>query len=579
MLLDQFKTIFDRPEKVKKLRELILQLAVRGKLVEQDENDEPASVLLERIKEEREKLIKEGKIKKEKPLPEISEDEKLYELPRGWEWVRLTYIIELNDNSIRRGPFGSAIKKDMFIPKGNNTYKVYEQKNAIYKDWRLGRYYISKDKFNELKRFLVEEGDIIISCAGTIGETYLLPKGIEKGIINQALLKIRLNGNIIDNYYFIKMFKALMQNKLNNSAKGSAMKNLSSINFLKTKIVFPLPPLNEQNRIVQKVDSLMKLCDELEEELQRKVKYSSLSSKSVFNSISSCSSVEKLEENFKFIIDNFKELTLGNDGVKELKSAILQLAVQGKLVSQNSLDERAEALLEKIQKEKERLFKEKKIKKEQSLQEIHENEKPYELPQSWKWIRLKKVISDITYGTSKKSDYNIDGVAVLRIPNVSTGILDLEDIKYTNLSESDLRRLSLEKDDLLVIRSNGSADIVGKCILIEEDMPNYCYAGYLIRLRLLKGLVFSKYINMVIKSSLVRNQIEPYLRTTTGVKNINSDEISKLLIPLPPLGEQKRIVEKVDSLMVLCDELEERIEKSKKYSEKLMEVILKDAFM
>ena len=257
----------DLLQNISDVRNKSLQLAVQGKLVPQDENDESASLLIERIKKEKEQLIKDKKIKKEKALPEITEDEIPYELPKSWKWVRINNIVALNDNSIRRGPFGSAITKNMFVPKGEDTYKVYEQKNAIKKNCNLGDYYITKEHYEKLKRFKVGPGDIIISCAGTIGESYILPNGIEEGIINQALLKIRLNENIIDNIYFLNVFKSLTQVELNNSAKGSAIKNLVSVDYLKKDVLFPLPPLNEQKRIVEKLDFIMKLCDELESEL------------------------------------------------------------------------------------------------------------------------------------------------------------------------------------------------------------------------------------------------------------------------------------------------------------------------
>ena len=151
-IIENFKDLTLADGAVGELKNAILSLAVKGKLVPQDESDEPASVLLERIREEKDRLVKEKKIKKEKALPEISEDEIPYELPKGWEWARLMDIVALNDNSGRRRPFGSAKEQDMFVPKGDNTCKIYEPKNAIKKDWKLGEYYISNEKYEELKK-------------------------------------------------------------------------------------------------------------------------------------------------------------------------------------------------------------------------------------------------------------------------------------------------------------------------------------------------------------------------------------------------------------------------------------------
>ncbi|MBU5316271.1 restriction endonuclease subunit S [Clostridium bornimense] len=240
-------------------RDKVLQLAIQGKLVPQDPDDEPASVLLEKIKKEKEQLIKEKKIKKEKLLPEISEEEKAFEIPEGWEWCRLGEI-----GSYKKGPFGSTITKSMFVPKSENTIKVYEQKNAINKNWKLGDYYVTKEYFeSKLKGFEVFEGDIIVSCAGTIGETYIMPKGIERGVINQALMKMNIfDGINID--YFLIYFESILKITAKESSKGSAIKNIPPFDIFK-KMLFALPPLQEQKRIVAKIDEIMEYLDKLQD--------------------------------------------------------------------------------------------------------------------------------------------------------------------------------------------------------------------------------------------------------------------------------------------------------------------------
>jgi len=257
---------------LKKLRQSILQDAIEGKLTkewrEQNHDVESASVLLEKIKAEKERLVKEKKIKKQKPLPPISKEEVPFEIPESWVWCRLDDIVSLYNGSVRRGPFGSAITKDMFVKKGIGTYKVYEQKNAIQKNAHIGEYYISKKHYQELKNFSVQPGDIIISCAGTIGETYILPDNIDQGIINQALLKININNHVLLDMYFIYLFKSLTQKQVNEEAAGSAMKNMVSLKHLRSKVFFPLPPLQEQKEIVRKIENLFALCDELETQIE-----------------------------------------------------------------------------------------------------------------------------------------------------------------------------------------------------------------------------------------------------------------------------------------------------------------------
>ena len=257
------------PEQLKKS---ILQEAVQGKLVPQDPNDEPASVLLERIRAEKQALVEAGKIKKDKNESIIFrrdnshyekrgseevciDDEILFEVPSSWALIRL------NDIGIyRKGPFGSSLTKSMFVPKGDDTVKVYEQKNAIQKDHTLGTYYITRQYYeSKMKSFTVEPGDILVSCAGTIGETYVLPEQIELGIINQALMRMTIYAPI-DLNYFLMYFDYVLKQTAKDSSKGSAIKNIPPFEIFK-KLILPLPPIEEQKRIVLKVRELENLCN------------------------------------------------------------------------------------------------------------------------------------------------------------------------------------------------------------------------------------------------------------------------------------------------------------------------------
>ena len=250
--LEDFNRRF--PEDMKKS---ILQQAIQGKLVEQRPEEGTAQELYAQIQAEKQCLIKEGKVKKEKPLPEITEDEKPFEIPDGWMWVRFGNI-----GDYRKGPFGSALTKNIFVPKGDGTIKVYEQKNAIHKNVNLGNYYISKEYFEEkMKGFEVVPGDIIVSCAGTIGETYVMPIGMERGIINQALMRMRIFSPIFIPYFLI-IFDTILKQNARKSSKGSAIKNIPPFDVLK-KYIVPLPPLAEQKRIVARLEELLPLCDKL----------------------------------------------------------------------------------------------------------------------------------------------------------------------------------------------------------------------------------------------------------------------------------------------------------------------------
>ena len=242
---------------VKKLRQQLLQDAVQAKLVEQNPNDIPASVLLRTMKAEKEQLIKEKKLKTEKELPSINETEIPFKIPSNWQWCRLGDL-----GSFRRGPFGSALTKGIFVKEG---YKVYEQRNAIYDNHSLGNYYITQEKFRELKAFQVFPKDLIVSCSGTLGRIAEIPEGAKDGIMNQALMRITLFNSAILNSFFILLFRSpYIQQNIFEQAWGTAMSNMVGLVEIK-KILIPLPPIEEQYQIVMKLEYLLQTCKDLDD--------------------------------------------------------------------------------------------------------------------------------------------------------------------------------------------------------------------------------------------------------------------------------------------------------------------------
>lgn len=237
-----------------KMEAKILKLAIQGKLVEQRPEEGTGDELFKLIQQEKQELIKQGKIKKEKPLPAIEDVEIPFAIPSTWKWVRLGDL-----GNYKKGPFGSSLTKSMFVPKSEDSIKVYEQKNAIQKNWNIGTYYIEKKYYeSDMKGFTLLPGDIIVSCAGTIGETYVIPNEAEIGIINQALMRMRIMKSVnID--YFLIYFDFILKGAANDKGKGTAIKNIPPFDILKNMLV-PLPPFNEQKRIVAKIEELLPLC-------------------------------------------------------------------------------------------------------------------------------------------------------------------------------------------------------------------------------------------------------------------------------------------------------------------------------
>src|SRR3990170_4858903 len=258
---------------LKRYKASVLKAAVEGKLTEewrkQNTNVEPADKLLKRILAERKKKWEEANSKKKYKEPAAPDTSSLPDLPKGWVWINFVRLASDMKNSIKRGPFGSAIKKAFFVQKG---YKVYEQQNAIYNNHKLGNYYINEEKYNELIDFTVKPCDFIISCSGTIGKIAQIPESAEKGIINQALLKITIDNKLVLSKYFLYLFKSdVFQKMFLKDIRGTAMKNIASVEDLKL-IPVALPPLHEQTTIVEEIESRLSVAEEIEETIDINLK-------------------------------------------------------------------------------------------------------------------------------------------------------------------------------------------------------------------------------------------------------------------------------------------------------------------
>ena len=474
---------------LKALKNKILSLAMQGKLVKQDENDEPASILLEKIKKEKAELLKQGKLKKEKELPPISADEVPYELPKSWKCVRLGDLVKYDRYAIKRGPFGSSITKSMFVNKSNNTFKIYEQGNAIKKTINYGTYYIQEDDYMNLKSFEVLPDDIIISCAGTMGECFIIPQNAPKGIINQALLKISLNPSVMNNNFFIYLFKILIQEQIEENAVGTAIKNMASVSWLKNDVVFPLPPLAEQERIVAKIEEIFAIIDEIENNITENKKLS-----------------------------------------KVLYNKLLSLAMQGKLVKQDENDEPASILLEKIKKEKAELLKQGKLKKEKELPPIKEDEVPYELPKSWQWVRLGEVCEIFKRAKSDKIN------------------LPLMDVKYLRTKQNPQIYTSgivVYKDELIILVDGENS---GEVFTVFEQGV----LGSTLNILDINQNISKKYILFILFyfKDMFRKS-----KKGAAIPHLDKNLFKNLLIPLPPLEEQKRIVAKIEEIKEIIDDM------------------------
>lgn len=422
------------------------------------------------------------------------------------------------------------------------------------------------DEDASLSKYELKENDIIICLTGgTIAKLGIVQSGLGKLYMNQRVGRF----DILDNSKFEKEYvywiARSVQSIIKNLAWGAAIPNVSPKQI--EKLQFSFPPIEVQRQIIEFLNDL---------------KNNTIQNKLYFNQSIERHIIE-LQINNVALKDVNSELNHQLDLIKQLRQAFLREAMQGKLItpvtsSGVEKQETGQELLAKIKAEKAQLIADKKLKKEKELPPITADEIPFEIPEHWAWCRLGEILKVIKYGTSQSCDYDVNkNSAVLRIPNISSGKITIEDLKYTNLSEKEINDLALEENDILIIRSNGSRELVGKTVLVSKEFAGFCYAGYLIRLRYNSTLINSNYLWIATKSPFFRELIETPLRTTVGINNINTEEISLLKIPLPPLHEQEQIVAKLEELMAFCDGLEQSIKESQGYNEKLLQQVLREA--
>jgi type I restriction enzyme S subunit len=548
-----FDLLAEAPNGVQKLRELILDLAVRGKLVPQDANDEPAAVLLERIKKEKERLVKEGDIKKEKSLPAIKDNEIPYDLPKSWEWVRLGNIGETNIGLT----YSPSDISDTGIPvlRSSNI-----QSGKIYlTDLKRVNTKIKESNF-------VHKGDLLI-CARNgskhlVGKTALiqdLPEVMAFGAF-MAIFRSRCNEYLL---YFINspLFRRMIDDVNTTTINQITQQNLKST-------IFPLPPLNEQKRIVTKVDELMKLCDELEARQKKKRETRILINNAALNKLLTADTPETFTKNWQRIGDNFDILYSAPENIGKLRQAILQLAVMGKLVPQNANDEPAAVLLERIKKEKERLVKEGKIKKSKPLPEITPDEIPYNLPENWEWVRLGDIIEFFNGYAFKSNEYQLSGVGIIRIGDIQKGEIVTDNLKFVDMSYlvSIDKNLQVNPNELLIAMSGATTGKLGFNKTTQTFLLNQ-RVGKLI-FYLLDSNFSYFYLTTKIQENLIKS-------VGSAIPNLSTEQIKNLEFPLPPLAEQKRIVTKVDKLMKLCDELETKLTQTQTEREKIITAAVK----
>ncbi|WP_287873377.1 restriction endonuclease subunit S [Aeromonas sp.] len=539
---------------IKKLRELILELSVRGKLVPQDPNDEPASVLLERIAAEKTRLVKEGKIKKPKALPEISEEEKRFELPEGWAELRLGAAINVLN--------GRAYKKHEMLESGTPLLRVG---NLFTSDkWYYSDLELEPEKY-------IDNGDLIYSWSASFGP-FIWNGG--RVIYHYHIWKM----DIFDPDSLDKHFMCLYLDAISASIKASG-NGIAMVHMTKEKmeqLVIPIPPISEQHRIVAKVDELMALCDQLEQHSESQLAAHQTLVETLLATLTDSCDADELAQNWARLSTHFDTLFTTEASIDALKQTILQLAVMGKLVPQDPSDEPTSALLDRIAAEKARLVKEKKIKKEKPLPAISKDEVPFELPNGWKWERLGAYSHVFAGNAFKSEDFNNEaGTKVIKITNAGVNVfIETDDYLPVEFSEIYSQYQVCEGDLILAL----TRPYISSGLKVSVCPKGYHESLLNQRVAAIRALDETEFTFLFLRSPVVLKHYQQRFGGSGLQPNLKMSDVTDLFIAVPPKTEQHRIVAKVDELMTLCDQLKSRLQTSQQTQLKLVDSLVEQAF-
>ena len=489
------------------LKASILQYAIQGKLVEQRPEEGTGEELYRQIQAEKQKLIKAGKIKKDKPLPEIAEDEIPFDIPESWKWLRIGTVATILGG--KRIPAGRKLSSN---DTGYIYIRVSDMKDGYVSTENLQ--YVPEDIFPSISKYIIHKEDVFITVAGTIGRVGKIHPELDGANLTENA--DRLVFSLMDQDWLIKcMQSSLVQNQIADATTKVGQPKLAIIRI--QNMLIPLPPLAEQKRIVAKIEELLPYIDRY------------------------AASYERLEQ-------------VNTEFPENMKKSVLQYAIQGKLVEQRPEEGTAEELYQQIQTEKKRLTKEGKIKKEKPLPEIAEDEIPFDIPESWKWVRFSEIMSTMSTGPFgsmlHKTDYIEKGIPLVNPANMVNGKIVPSDKMM--ISEATRRRLSsyILHAGMIVLGRRGE---MGRCAVVTEKEDGWlCGTGSFFMEPSMSLYVY--YVVSLFSSPYVKFYLGGESVGTT-MSNLNHTILSKMPIPLPPLAEQRRIVAKLDEILPLCERL------------------------
>ena len=558
-LLSHFDRISDSPDAIPRLRQFILDLAVRGKLVEQDPRDESASELLKRIDTERERHSNKDAIRKNRAASQDVADETPFELPQSWVWASLGQVSQ----------YGLPDKIDSNKMISSNTWVLDLEDIEKNTSRLIDRVPSSARPFQSSKtRF--KQGDVLFGKLRPYLNKVLVADS--DGVCTTEIVPVRGFGGIAPEYIRLVLKSPLTMKRIDRLMYGMKMPRLGTDDAL--GLSFPLPPLGEQHRIVAKVDELMTLCDRLEaEQMERE----NCRDRLVTSSLSRLNNGEDpgtFRDHARFYFNHLPRLTTKPEHIQQLRQTILNLAVRGKLVPQDPNDEPAAELLKRTQTEKMRLLKAGTV-IQQKLTSSKSRESAFAIPMNWQAVNLSDVCNLVTSGSRGWAEfYSNTGPKFIRAQNIRFGRLQLEDLACVNLPKrTEGTRTQVSKGDLLIVITGAG---VTNPAMLDHDLGE-AYVSQHVGLIKPTTQSLSRWLLLCLMAPAGARAELVQRAYGAGKPGLNLDNIRSLRIALPPLAEQQRIVAKVDELMALCDRLETHLTITHTDSRRLLDAFLHEA--
>ncbi|HHG3489762.1 TPA: restriction endonuclease subunit S [Vibrio parahaemolyticus] len=548
---------------VKKLRELILELAVRGKLVPQDANDEPVATLLKQNHIEQSRLTVEENLKT-KASQSILDSEEYILVPETWGRIKLGNLAKFIDY---RGKTPKKLSAGVRLITAKNVKFGYLSlqpeefiSEAEYKTW--------------MTRGFPRIGDILFTPEAPLGNVAQVDLE-EKFALAQRAICLQFHLSDISNYLRLFLMSPSFQNLLSEKATGTTAKGIKA-SVLKELVVY-IPPIEEQHRIVAKVDELMALCDQLEQQTEASIEAHQVLVTTLLDTLTNSADADELMQNWERISEHFDTLFTTEESIDQLKQTILQLAVMGKLVPQDPSDEPASELLKRVAEEKAQLVKEKKIKKQKALPPISEDEKPFELPNGWEWCKFGELSQFINGDRGKnypnKNEYVTDGIPWINTGHIQPdGTLTTSDMNFITEEKFDsLRSGKIIPDDLVYCLRGAT---FGKTAFVKPYVHG-AIASSLMIIRLFDNKM-NGFVYRYLTSAFGRSQIFRF-DNGSAQPNLSANSVGLYAFPCPPLEEQKRIVAKTNELFEVCEQLQARIADDKSILLDLTDAIVEQA--